>query len=56
MYHVRSKLNELGVNCNSSTFSRWCKKRRRPQNPYAIKMIAEVLEEEVKTIEKLLKK
>jgi hypothetical protein len=55
MYHVREKLNEAGVNCNSSTFSRWCKGRRKPQNPYAITILSKVLGEEVETIKNLLK-
>lgn len=55
MYHVRNRLNKAGINCNSSTFSRWCTRKRRPQNPAAIRMMAEILGEEVETIEKLLK-
>lgn len=55
MYHVRQKLNDAGINCNSSTFSRWCTKKRKPQNHAAIVLIAEILQEEVQTIKNLLK-
>ena len=55
MYYVRSALNKEGINCNASTFSRWCTGKRRPQNPKAMIVLAEILGEEVETIEKLLK-
>jgi len=55
MYYVRDKLNEGGVNCNAATFSRWCKGKRKPQNPSAVRIIAEVLEEEEETIKNYLK-
>ena len=55
MYYVRTALNKEGINCNSATFSRWCTGKRRPQNPKTIVVLAEILGEEVETIEKLLK-
>jgi hypothetical protein len=55
MYYVRDAVNEEGINCNAATFSRWCTGKRRPQNPKAMIVLAEILEEEVETIEKLIK-
>lgn len=56
MYYVRNAVNYEGINCNAATFSRWCTKKRRPQNPKTIVVLAEILGEDVETINNLLKR
>ena len=54
-YHVMTLLNKKGIQCNESTFSKWCTGKHKPQNLSAPRVISEILGVDEEVVLNLIK-
>lgn len=53
-HYVRKKVNDAGVQCNESTFSKWCTGKHKPNNRAVRRVLGEVLGVSEETISNII--
>ncbi len=53
-YYVRMKINEAGIQCNESTFSKWCTGKHKPNNRAVRRILGEILGVSEETISNII--